>query len=192
MSTSEVFLIALLVIFTAPYLVWRVLRTEYYAPLVVVQIVGGILLGPGVLGRAFPGYYAFVFNPQVIGALNGLAWWAVMLFIWVAGVELDLRQAWSRRGETAVTAGLALGAPLVLGSAVAAGMLGLGSGWGGTRGAPWQVVLGLGMACAVTRDPARAEAPHEEGEAKLRRGTPSGVPRCRLGKFDDGLFVGAV
>ena len=133
MSTSEVFLIALLVIFTAPYLVWRVLRTDYYAPLVVVQIVGGILLGPGVLGRVFPGYYAFVFNPQVIGALNGIAWWAVMLFVWVAGVELDLRQAWARRGETAITAGLALGVPLGLGAVAAAALLSLGSGWIGVQ-----------------------------------------------------------
>jgi len=153
MSTSEIFLIAILLIFAAPYLVWRLFRTEYYAPLVVVQIVGGILLGPGVLGHAFPGYYAFVFNPQVIGALNGIAWWAVMLFVWVAGVELDLRQAWARRGETGITAGLALGVPLVFGAAVAAGMLSLGGGWTGAKGAPWQVVLGIGMACAVTALP---------------------------------------
>ena len=46
--------IAMLIIFAVPYLVWRLCRTDYWAPLVVVQIVGGILLGPGVLGRAFP------------------------------------------------------------------------------------------------------------------------------------------
>ena len=55
MSTSEIFLIAMIIIFTVPYLVWRILKTDYYAPLVVVQIIGGILLGPGVLGAAFPG-----------------------------------------------------------------------------------------------------------------------------------------
>jgi len=35
---------------------WRVFRTDYRTPLVVVQIVGGILLGPSVLGAAFPDY----------------------------------------------------------------------------------------------------------------------------------------
>ena len=45
MNTTEIFLIALLIIFTAPYLLWRLGRTDYWAPLVVVQIVGGILLG---------------------------------------------------------------------------------------------------------------------------------------------------
>ncbi|HEX4667340.1 MAG TPA: hypothetical protein VH207_12135 [Chthoniobacterales bacterium] len=93
MSTSEVFLIAMTIIFTVPYFVWRLCRTEYYAPLVVVQIIGGILLGPGVLGALFPDYYRFVFNPQVIDQLNGIAQWAIMIFVWVAGIELDLEKA---------------------------------------------------------------------------------------------------
>ena len=88
MSTSEIFLIAMLIIFSVPYLVWRVGGTDYYAPLVVVQIIGGILLGPGVLGAVFPAYYHFVFDPKVIGALNGIAWWAVMIFVFVAGIVL--------------------------------------------------------------------------------------------------------
>ena len=152
MSTTETFLIAMVIIFTVPYLVWRILRTDHYAPLVVVQIVGGILLGPGVLGAAFPEYYAFVFNPQVISALNGIAWWAVMIFVWVAGIELDLSQAWRRRYETGVTAGLALMVPLALGSLAAIVLL-TGEGWIGPRGNWTQVVLGIGMSCAVTALP---------------------------------------
>jgi Kef-type K+ transport system membrane component KefB len=152
MSTSEVFLIAMLIIFAAPYLVWRLFRTEYYAPLVVVQIIGGIILGPGILGAAFPDYYAFVFSKPVIAALNGVAWWAVMLFVWVAGIELNLKQAWQFRKETGVTAGLALVVPLALGSLAAVFML-QSKGWAGPAGAPWQVVLGIGMACAVTALP---------------------------------------
>ena len=52
-STTEVFLIAMGIIYTVPYLIWRLLRTDYYAPLVVVQIITGILLGPGILGKVF-------------------------------------------------------------------------------------------------------------------------------------------
>lgn len=151
-TLTEIYLIALLIIFALPWLVWRVFRTEYWAPLVVVQIVGGILLGPGVLGAAFPDYYAFVFRPDVIIALNGVAWWAVMLFVWVAGIELDLTRAWRHRRETGITAGLALGVPLLLG-ALAALVLLQWPGWQGALGARWQVVLGLGMACAVTALP---------------------------------------
>ncbi|MGJ3649741.1 cation:proton antiporter [Sphingomonas sp. GlSt437] len=152
MSTSELFLVAMIIIFTVPYLVWRLGRTDYWAPLVVVQIVGGILLGPGVLGAAFPGYYATIFTPQVVGALNGIAWWAVMLFVWVAGIELDLRAAWRHRAETATTASLALVTPLAFGAA--AGMVLLQApGWIGPKGNYWQVLLGIGMSCAVTALP---------------------------------------
>ncbi len=152
MTTSEIFLIALLLIFSVPYLIWRGFRTEYYAPLVVVQIVCGILMGPGVLGAVFPAYYDFVFSPPVIGALNGVAWWAVMIFVWIAGVELDLKQAWARRGETGVTAGFALVTPLLFGAAAAVVMLRF-PGWAGPEGETWQVVMGIGMACAVTALP---------------------------------------
>lgn len=78
MGTVEIFLVAMVVIFTVPYLIWRVGNTDYFAPLVVVQIITGILLGPGILGSAYPEYYSFIFNAQVIQALNGIAWWAVI------------------------------------------------------------------------------------------------------------------
>jgi Kef-type K+ transport system membrane component KefB len=140
------------IIFTLPYLIWRLGKTDYYAPLVVVQIIAGILLGPGILGKAFPEYYQFVFTPAVIQSLNGVAWWAVMVFVWIAGIELDLKLAWAHRRESGITAGLALGAPLVLGCAVAAG-LAAQDGWIGSRAMPWQFILGVGMACAVTALP---------------------------------------
>jgi Kef-type K+ transport system membrane component KefB len=151
-TTTELFLVAMVVIFAVPYLVWRVFRTDYWAPLVVVQIIAGILLGPGVLGKASPDLHATVFNRDVILALNGVAWWAVMLFVMIAGIELDVRKAWANRRDTCITAGLALGLPLVAGAAVAAVMLGF-DGWVGGKGQPWQFVVGIGMACAVTALP---------------------------------------
>lgn len=152
MNTTEIFLLAMVIILAVPYLVWRLGRTDYFAPLVVVQIVGGVLLGPGVLGAAFPDYYAFVFTPAVIQSLNGVAWWAVTLFIWIAGVELDLKKAWAYQRESAITAGLALTVPLVMGCGAALVLLAMG-GWIGAKAQPWQFVLGVGMACAVTALP---------------------------------------
>ena len=152
MTTTEIFLIAMLLIFALPYLVWRLGGTDYYAPLVVVQIITGIVLGPGVLGAAYPEYYTFVFSAPVIQSLNGIAWWAVMVFVWLAGIELNLKQAWQHRTESGITAGLALGVPLLFGSVAAAGML-MFPGWIGAKALTWQFVLGIGMACAVTALP---------------------------------------
>ena len=152
MNTTEIFLIAMTIIFTVPWLIWRVGKTDYYAPLVVVQIITGILLGPGILGRFFPDYYAFVFTPTVVQSLNGIAWWAVMLFVMIAGIELDLKKAWAHRRESTITAGLALGTPLIFGCLAAAALL-ISDGWMGPRALTWQFVLGVGMACAVTALP---------------------------------------
>ena len=152
MNTTELFLIAMAIIFTVPYLLWRLGRTDYYAPLVVIQIITGVLLGPGILGKAYPDYYQFVFTPAVVQSLNGIAWWAVMLFVMIAGVELDLKKAWQHRRESSITAGLALGTPLLFGSAAAAVLL-MSDGWMGAQAMRWQFVLGVGMACAVTALP---------------------------------------
>lgn len=64
LSTTELFLIAIGIIFTVPYLIWRIGKTDYFAP--------------GILGKIFPDYYTFVFTPAVVQSLNGIAWWAVM------------------------------------------------------------------------------------------------------------------
>ena len=152
MNTTEIFLIAMTLIFAVPYLIWRLGRTDYWAPLVVVQIVTGILLGPGILGAVYPEYYQFVFNPDVVQTLNGIAWWAVMIFVFIAGIELDLRKAWEYKRESSITAGLALGVPLLFGCVAGYGMLYF-DGWMGSEGMPWQFVVGVGMSCAVTALP---------------------------------------
>ncbi|ACB35488.1 sodium/hydrogen exchanger [Leptothrix cholodnii SP-6] len=152
MNTAEAFLVAMTVVFALPYLVWRLADIDAWAPLVVVQILAGIALGPGVLGQWWPDLHAVVFTPPVIQALNGVAWWAVMLFVFIAGIELDLGAAWRHRRETGTTAALALGVPLLAGGVAACGGL-MTSGWIGPAALPWQFVVGVGMACAVTALP---------------------------------------
>jgi Kef-type K+ transport system membrane component KefB len=76
-----------------------------------------------------------------------------MVFVWLAGIELDLHEVWRRRRECGTTAGLALAGPLITGCVAAIGMLAWRDGWMGPAAAPWQFVLGVGMSCAVTALP---------------------------------------
>jgi Kef-type K+ transport system membrane component KefB len=76
-----------------------------------------------------------------------------MIFVWLAGIELDLSDAWRKRRETGITAGLALIVPLALGAAAGAVLLASSDGWAGANGQAWQVLAGIGMACAVTAMP---------------------------------------
>jgi Kef-type K+ transport system membrane component KefB len=147
------FLLAMLVIFTLPYLFWRVTGIDYYAPLVVVQIIMGIVMGPGILGAHYPAVFGMIFSPSVILTLSGIATWAVMIFVMLAGIELDLRELWAYKRESAITAGFALGTPLIFGAATALILLALHDGWIGPGGNIAQFVTGIGMACAVTALP---------------------------------------
>ncbi|MHA4871659.1 cation:proton antiporter [Duganella sp. PWIR1] len=152
MSTTEIFLLEMLLIFVVPYLIWRLFKTDYFAPLVIVQIIMGIVLGPGVMGNLFPEYHKFVFNPDVVKTLSGIAMWGVMLFVMLAGIELDLKKTWQYRRESITTAGLSLCAPLIFGCAAALLLMNY-EGWMGVKAAKWQFMVGTGMACAVTALP---------------------------------------
>jgi Kef-type K+ transport system membrane component KefB len=179
MTATEIFLIALAMVFAIPYLIWRLGRTDYWAPLVVVQILTGIALGPGVLGAAFPAYYDFVFNPQVVTLLNGVAWWGVMLFVFIAGVELDLAEAWREKRDAGTTALLAMAFPFLLGCGAA--LLLPAGAWLGERGNATQFMLGIGMSCAVTALPILVLL--MEKLAILR--TPLGQRILRYASLDD-------
>ncbi len=152
MTPNEILLIALIVIFALPWAVWRLLGRKSWAPLVVVQIVGGILLGPGVFGRLAPDLHAAVFGQGTITSLSSLALWAVMIFVWLAGVELDLDGVRKQWRQTGIVAGLALAVPMVAGVGVGIVLL-QSPGWAGDKAENWQVATGLGMACAVTALP---------------------------------------
>lgn len=180
MTSTEAFLAAMLAIIAIPYLVWRLGRTDHYAPLVVVQIIVGILLGPGVFGAWFPAAHHELFDTGVMASLNGLAWWGVMLFVWTAGIELHTSQLWREWRDTTVTASLALGVPLLLGAAAAACLLAF-PGWRGASAAPWQFVAGIGMSCAITALPILVL--FMERLAILRH--PLGQRVLRYASFDD-------
>ena len=187
MSTTEIFLLAMLLIFSAPFLVWRFFKTDYFAPLAIVQIIMGVLLGPGVMGAAFPEYHKFVFNPDVVKTLGGLAQWGVMLFVMLAGIELDLKKVWQFRHESATTAGLSLGMPLLFGCA-AAWLLLRYPGWMGPKAATWQFLLGTGMACAVTALPVLVLLMEKLEILRL----PMGQRILRYGSLDDVAIWGVL
>lgn len=175
------YLIVMLGIFALPWLVWRLARTEDIAPLVVVQIVAGILLGPGVAGAVFPEVHQQLFQPAVVANLNGLAWWAVIIFLWLAGIELDLRSAWAGRRETAVTAGLAMAVPLLVGAAAAWALLQWMPGLLGPKASVLQFVAALGMGAAVTALPILMLLMEKLGILR----TPLGQRVLRYASLDD-------
>ncbi len=76
-------------------------------PSVLGEILAGILLGPTVLGALAPALNAALFPVRGGGALvlDGLTTLAIVLFLLVAGIEIDLATVW-RQGKAAVLVAL--------------------------------------------------------------------------------------
>ncbi len=93
------------------------LAKRYHQPAVMGEIIAGILLGPTVLGAIAPSYHLFLFpetgNLKIV--LEGLTTLAIVLFLLVAGMEVDLSSMW-RQGKPAVIIGVSgIVFPFVLG-----------------------------------------------------------------------------
>ncbi len=66
-----IFIVQALVILALPVAVWRAFRLGGTVPLVVVQILVGIALGPTLFGRLAPDLYHLFFNPATADAALG-------------------------------------------------------------------------------------------------------------------------
>lgn len=88
-------------------------------PLVVAEMIGGIVLGPSLLGWAAPGVSAVLFPADSLGMLRLFSHFGLVLFMFLIGLELD--PAHVRRNNRASIAiaqsGIVL--PFVLGGTLA-------------------------------------------------------------------------
>lgn len=81
---------------------------RFHQPAVVGELLAGVLLGPTIFGNFAPAASAFLFpmqGPNAI-ALDAIANLAVVLFMLVAGMEVDLSTIW-RQGRTGLKVGIA-------------------------------------------------------------------------------------
>jgi len=59
-------------------------------PAVIGEVVGGILLGPSLLGRVSPDAAAFLLPPDAAPFLGVISQLGVILYMFLVGLELDL------------------------------------------------------------------------------------------------------
>src|SRR5260370_10992239 len=111
MTPELIFLVQALAILVLPVAVWHVLCLRGRVPLVVVQILVGVALGPTLFGRFAPETYHLFFNPTTLTPLWGVASIAVLLFGFVTGFHLDPADFLGRRPSFAVVAGASVAVP---------------------------------------------------------------------------------
>jgi len=98
------------------------LFSRWHQPPVFGELIGGILLGPSVLGLFAPGAFGLLFpdDPIQWKLLDGFSWLAALLLLLAVGIEVDLRSV-RRQGRSAfITGFFGILIPFALGAGLGA------------------------------------------------------------------------
>jgi Kef-type K+ transport system membrane component KefB len=170
-------LLALTVIMLTARLVGAVFA-KLNQPSVIGEVVGGIMLGPSLLGRIAPGWQAIVLPPDAAPILSVIAQLGVILYMFLVGLELDLQVLRSRASSTIAISNAGIFVPFVLGIALAWTLFADYAPPGVTL-TPFALFLGVSM--AITAFPVLARILGDRG---LQR-TPLGIIALTCAAIDD-------
>lgn len=136
-------------------------------PSVIGEIIAGIFLGPSLVGMYFPEYSAMLFPPDSLGNLQFLSQIGLILFMFVVGMELDLKVLKNRANEAIVISHASIVIPFTLGIGLAYFIY--------YRFAPDGVpflsfALFMGIAMSITAFPVLARIVQERGIHKTKLG----------------------
>jgi Kef-type K+ transport system membrane component KefB len=88
-------------------------------PRVVGEMTAGIVLGPSLFGRFFPDAFAYVFPPSSLPALTTLSQLGLLLFMFVVGLEVDIKRILKQRASVVFISNVSIVLPLALGLGLA-------------------------------------------------------------------------
>ena len=153
------------IIFVARFFGW-VFR-KIGQPSVIGEIIAGIALGPSLLGLYFPEFSSALFPIQSLGNLQFLSQIGLILFMFIIGIELDLKVLQNRAKEAVVISHASIVIPFALGIGLAYFVY--------YRFAPEGVAflpfaLFMGIAMSITAFPVLARIVQERGIHKTKLG----------------------
>lgn len=137
-------------------------------PSVMGEIVAGIFLGPSLVGLYFPEYSGMLFPKESLGNLQFLSQIGLILFMYVVGMELDLKVLKNKANDAVVISHASIVIPFALGIGLSYFMY--------YKFAPDGVEflsfsLFMGIAMSITAFPVLARIVQERGIHKTKLGT---------------------
>jgi Kef-type K+ transport system membrane component KefB len=137
-------------------------------PGVIGEMIAGIVLGPSVAGALAPGLFEFVFPTGSMGALRMLSQVGVILFMFMVGMELDLKQLRGQARTAVLVSHVSIVFPFFLGALFSLFMYESYS----TRGITFSsFALFMGVAMSMTAFPVLARILEERGLTKTHLGS---------------------
>jgi len=137
-------------------------------PTVIGEIVAGIILGPSFLGLFFPSVSAFIFPPDSLITLQFLSQIGLILFMFLVGMELDLKVLKKSAGIAVIVSHASIIIPYLLGVILSYFLY--------TKYAPSNIpfvafALFMGIAMSITAFPVLARIIQERGLTKTQLGS---------------------
>ncbi len=137
-------------------------------PTVIGEIIAGIFLGPSLVGLYFPDYSSLLFPLESLGNLQFLSQIGLILFMFVIGMELDLKALKNKANDAVIISHASIVIPFAFGIGLAYFIY--------NKFAPEGVEflsfsLFMGIAMSITAFPVLARIVQERGIHKTRLGT---------------------
>ena len=137
-------------------------------PTVVGEIAAGIFLGPSFIGTWTPGFSGFLFPDQSLSNLQFLSQIGLILFMFVIGMELDLKVLKNRARDAVIISHASIIVPFTLGIGLAYYLY---DGFAPPGINFLSFALFTGIAMSITAFPVLARIVQEKGLSKTKLGT---------------------
>jgi Kef-type K+ transport system membrane component KefB len=170
-------LLQVIVIMVAARLV-GMLFVKMKQPPVIGEMLAGILLGPSLLGMVSPGTLDFLFPVASLDSLKLFSQVGVVLFMFLVGMDLDLRHLRERAHSAVMVSHASIFLPMLLGVGLA---LFLYNSYAPAGVAFSSFGLFMGIAMSITAFPVLARILEERGLLK----TPLGNASIACAAVDD-------
>lgn len=139
-------------------------------PSVIGEIIAGIFLGPSVVGMYFPEYSALLFPQESLGNLQFLSQIGLILFMFVIGMELDLKVLKNKANDAVVISHASIVIPFALGMGLSYFIY--QNSLFTPKGVDFlSFSLFMGIAMSITAFPVLARIVQERGIHKTKLGT---------------------
>lgn len=137
-------------------------------PAVIGEMAVGIALGPSLLGATLPSVSGFLFPPQSLGVLSILSQIGILLFMFVIGMEMDLKSLRQGARSVLLISHASIVAPFILGLSSAVWLY---TDYVGSNRNYLAFALFMGISMSITAFPVLARIIKERGLAGTSLGT---------------------